>query len=106
MATCHNNHPCYPEWIIDPVMHNDEDLCGVAYIRYRKGNLREYFFVNFTSEPQTLTVKVPSATVPEVWDTFAGTTGQAEVLSEQDGVYELRVTLQPNVGTALMTEVK
>lgn len=106
MSTCKNNHPCYPEWIIDPVMHNDEDLSGVAYIRYRKGSLREYFFVNFTAEPQTLTVKVPSAAVPEVWDTFAGTAEKAEVLSEQDGVYELRVTLQPNVGTALMTEVK
>ena len=105
MATCPNNHRCYPEWIVDPVMHNDEDLSGVAYIRYRKGNTREYFFVNFTGEPQQLTVRVPSAALPEVWETFAGTIEPAKELNHQDGMYEVQLTLQPNVGTVLMTEI-
>lgn len=105
MAACPNNHRCYPEWIIDPIMHNDEDLSGVAYIRYRKDDLREYFFVNFTSEPQALTVQVPSIMVPEVWDTFAGTIEQAEILSQREHVYEVRFTLQPHVGTVLMTKI-
>ena len=42
-----NNHRYYPRWIVDPIMHNDEDLTGVSYIRYRKEDKREYLFVNF-----------------------------------------------------------
>lgn len=103
MSTCPNNHRCYPEWIVDPVMHNDEDLSGVAYIRYRKGDTREYFFVNFTGEPQQLTVRVPSTALPEVWETFTGEITPAKQLSVSDGLYEVQLTLQPNVGTVLMT---
>ena len=103
MSTCPNNHRCYPEWIVDPVMHNDEDLSGVAYIRYRKGETREYFFVNFTGEPQQLTVRVPSTALPEVWETFTGEITPAKQLSVSDELYEVQLTLQPNVGTVLMT---
>lgn len=103
MSTCPNKHRCYPEWIVDPVMHNDEDLSGVAYIRYRKGDTREYFFVNFTGEPQQLTVRVPSTALPEVWETFTGEITPAKQLSASDGLYEVQLTLQPNVGTVLMT---
>jgi hypothetical protein len=103
--SCTNNHRCYPEWIIDPVMHSGEDLTGVAYIRYRKGRTREYFFVNFSRGPQTLIVEVPSGSAPEVWDTYAGTIETADLLSEREGIYRLRLILPPNVGIALMTTV-
>ena len=33
-------------------MHNDEDLTGVSYIRYRKEDKREYLFVNFGEGPR------------------------------------------------------
>lgn len=105
VSTCSNNHKYYPRWLVDPVMHNGEDLSGVAYIRYRKEDRREYFFVNFTDSPQTLTVTVPSKSVPEVWDTFTGHTGEATVLKEENGMYTVQFTLRENVGTALVTEV-
>ena len=101
-----NNHRYYPRWIVDPIMHNDEDLTGVSYIRYRKEDKREYLFVNFGEGPETLTVTVPSASVPEVWNTFTGEIAEAETVWQGNGAYTVRFTLPANVGVCLMTEVE
>ena len=100
-----NNHRYYPRWIVDPVMHTGEDLSGVAYIRYRKGEEREYFFVNFGEGPETITVSVPSETDPTVYETLTGKVYPAQVLGMKNGAYTVRLTLAPNVGTALVTKV-
>ena len=109
---CKNNHPSYPDYIIDPYMHTGEDLDGVGCTRYLKDGHREYFFVNYTSVPQKLSVRVPSLSAPEVWDCFTGEIYAAEILEDGDGrrasdltEYTVSLTLPPHYGTFLVTEI-
>lgn len=129
---CKNNHPCYPDYLIDPYMHTGEDLDGVSCTTYLKAGRREYFFVNYTDKPQPLTVEVPSNNIPEVWDSFTGEIFAAEVVavenvSEHPGaaedngmmagaefgrslvgdsrLYTVKLILPSHYGTFLVTEI-
>ncbi len=97
-----NNHPCYPAWLIDPYMHGGEDLSGVQFVRYRKDGKRNTLFVNYSAEPETITVRLEAREEPEVWDTFTGEIRKAQILERNGGSYLVEMTLPCNYGVFLV----
>ena len=97
-----NNHPCYPAWLIDPYMHGGEDLSGIQFVRYRKDGKRNTLFVNYSAEPETITVRLEAGEEPEVWDTFTGEIRKAQILKRNGGSYLVEMTLPCNYGVFLV----
>ena len=97
-----NNHPCYPAWLIDPYMHGGEDLSGIQFVRYRKDGKRNTLFVNYSAEPETITVRLEAGEEPEVWDTFTGEIRKAQILERNGGSYLVEMTLPCNYGVFLV----
>lgn len=97
-----NNHPCYPTWLIDPYMHGGEDLSGIQFVRYRKDGKRNTLFVNYSAEPETITVRLEAGEEPEVWDTFTGEIRKAQILERNGGSYLVEMTLPCNYGVFLV----
>lgn len=101
-----NNHPVYPPYLIDPYMHGGEDLDGVMFTRYIKGNKRNTLFMNYGSVPETIEAKIETAgDVPEVWDTFTGEIVRAEVTGQGEGYYQISVKLPCNYGMFIVSDL-
>lgn len=105
LAENESTYRYYPAWVIDPYMHDGEDITGIYHCRYVEGAQRRFFLVNYTTKPQTLTVKVSSACPPEIWDPLTGQITPAKVLEQNGLEYHVEFTLQPNYGTFLVTEI-
>lgn len=96
----------YGDEIIDPYLHTGEDLSGVAYSRYIKDNCRIFYFVNYNQQVEQLTVRVESATIPEIWDSVTGEISEAEVVEQTADTYILALNLPPGYGVMLVTPMK
>ena len=101
-----NNHPAYPNFLIDPYMHSGEDLCGIMFNRYLKEGKRNTLFMNYGNTPDTIEVRiVSSGTVPEIWNTFTGEIEKAEVINQDDQSYAIRLTLPCNYGLLVVSDL-
>lgn len=102
-AETRNNHPCYPDYLIDPYMHGGEDLTGVLFNRYLKDEKRNTLFMNYSSQPDTIEVRVRSeGEVPEVFDTFTGESREAEVIRHEGKDYFIKLNLPCNYGVVIV----
>lgn len=95
----------YPSWVIDPYIHDGEDISGIYHCRYVQDSERRFFLVNYTTEPQTLTAKVHASQIPEIWDPLTGQITPVQVLEQNGTEYHVAFTLQPHYGTFLVTEI-
>ncbi len=96
----------YPDWVIDPYIHTGEDMSGVSWTAFEDQGTK-YYFVNYTDEVQEITVQVCSGIHPEIWDTYTGAIGPAQVVEEKrDGngtQYQIRMRLPKDYGVFLVT---
>ena len=96
-----NNHPCYPDYLIDPYLHDGEDISGVLFTRYLKDGERNTLFMNYGSEPETIRAFIETdGGVPEVFETMTGEICEAKVVRSQEAGekgqkagYEIELTL-------------
>ena len=107
-----NNHPCYPDYLIDPYLHDGEDLSGVLFTRYLKDGERNTLFMNYGSEPETIHAFIATeGGVPEVCDTMTGEVREAQVIRRQEAGengqqagYEIELTLPCNYGILVVSK--
>ena len=107
-----NNHPCYPDYLIDPYLHDGEDLSGVLFTRYLKDGERNTLFMNYGSEPETIHAFIATeGGVPEVCDTMTGEVSEAQVIRRQEAGengqqagYEIELTLPCNYGILVVSK--
>lgn len=97
--------PCYPPEIIDPYLHDGEDLSGVAYVRHLKDGVRFVHFVNYNPEPETIVVRMAGGTPPEVWNTLDGSIAPAEIVRMGEDLFDVRVTLPAGISVFVSTHV-
>ncbi|WP_346909963.1 glycosyl hydrolase [Faecalicatena orotica] len=97
-----NSHPHYPDYMIDPYLHNGENITGVQFTRYVKDGKRNTLFVNYGEAEETILVKLEAEEIPEIWDTFTGEVKKAEVTEHVGGYYTVRLTLPCNYGVFLV----
>jgi hypothetical protein len=57
----------YPKRLIDPYIHDGEQVYGIGVTRYIKGNKRIYNFTNYNDKEEELDVWVESKDLPEIW---------------------------------------
>jgi hypothetical protein len=100
-----NNHPAYESYLIDPYMHGGEDISGVLFTRYQKDGKRHTLFMNYSDQPDTISVRVAGATLPEVWDTFTGDIYPAELLHQEADACIIRLTLPSSHGLVLVSDL-
>ncbi len=100
-----NHHPCYDSYLIDPYMHTGEDISGVMFVRYLKGDCRNVIFMNYSAEPETIEVQVESSQLPQVWDTLTGQMQEAEVVSRTEGSWRIRMTLPCDHSLVVVTKL-
>lgn len=65
---CQHNLPAYPDHLIDPYIHNGEDLYGVGISRYDKAEYRIYNFTNYNLREEKITVKLKDVKHIELWN--------------------------------------
>lgn len=100
-----NNHPVYPDFLIDPYMHDGEDISGVLFTRYIKDGYRNTLITNYSDIPETIQIDVVTDEVPEIWDTFTGEISAANVVSKQDNIFKVELALPCNYGIVLVSKV-
>jgi hypothetical protein len=101
-----NNHPEYGPYLIDPYIHDGEDLSGIQFVRYIKGNKRNTLFMNYNDRLENITVEIKTNRgVPEVWDTFTGEISEAKVISKTNDSYIVELELPSNYGIFLVSEI-
>lgn len=99
-----NNHPTYDNYLIDPYIHTGEDITGVMFNRYCKDGNRHTLFMNYGDAEEVITVRVKSReSVPTVWDTYTGEIKDAEVVSQNGAIYEVKLELPHTHGVVLVT---
>ncbi|MDO4339086.1 MAG: hypothetical protein Q4C91_13550 [Eubacteriales bacterium] len=100
-----NNHPAYESFLSDPYLHTGEDISGVLFTRYLKEGKRHTLFMNYSSLPDTVLVKVESGSfVPEVWNTFTGEIREADVVRKENGYDIIKLELPCNYGVVLVSD--
>jgi len=101
-----NNHPAYPNYLIDPYIHTGEDIQGILFNRYLKDGMRHTLFANYGEQPETVEVLVKSGGETfEVWDTLTGEVTDAKVLQKNEEGYKLELVLPAGHGVFLVSEV-
>lgn len=99
-----NHHPTYPNFLIDPYIHTGEDITGVMFNRYCKGDSRHTLFMNYGDSKEIIQVRTESRNgVPTVWDTFTGEIKDAKVVSQEGAIYILQMELPNTHGVILVT---
>lgn len=88
-CTCQHNVPAYPDHLIDPFIHNGEDLYGVGISRYEKDGYRIYNFTNYNLREEQMVINVNDAKSAEIWNPE---NGEIEL---QDGTC-VRFAIPPN----------
>lgn len=69
---CQHNLPAYPDHLIDPYIHNGENLYGVGISRYDKDGYQIYNFTNYNLREEKITVKTKSLKHVELWNPESG----------------------------------
>lgn len=69
---CQHNLPAYPDHLIDPYIHNGENLYGVGISRYDKEGYQIYNFTNYNLREEKITVKTKSLKHVELWNPESG----------------------------------
>lgn len=79
-----------------------------AFIISRKQNEEKtcFYLINYTDQPQNITVTVSASEISEIWDTWTGAVTKAKVLhhDEKQGIYELALQLPKSYGIFLVTD--
>jgi len=101
-----NTNPAYGPYLIDPYIHDGEDLSGVLFVRYLKENRRNTLFMNYSDKPEAIEVGIKTpGEVPEVWNTFNGTISKAELINKTSDGYIVKLELPCNYGVFLISEI-
>ena len=69
---CQRNLPAYPDHLIDPYIHNGENLYGVGISRYDKDGYRIYNFTNYDLREENMRVCLENAQQVELWNPETG----------------------------------
>lgn len=69
---CQRNLPAYPDHLIDPYIHNGENLYGVGISRYDKDGYRIYNFTNYDLREEKMKVLLKDAGQVELWNPETG----------------------------------
>lgn len=104
MDVNYNNHMNYPSYLIDPYLHNGEDLTGVMFTRYRKGKYCNILFVNYGKQPETIQVELETKSKPEIWNPFTGEISIAKVLEERETYMLIELVLPVNYGLIVVVD--
>lgn len=99
-----NNHPVYENYLIDPYIHTGEDITGVMFNRYCKGDYRHTLFMNYGKTPEEIDIRIYSRDIrPTVWDTFTGEIMDAVIVHQDGSEYTIKLTLPVNYGVVVVT---
>ncbi|MFI3214235.1 MAG: glycosyl hydrolase, partial [Eubacteriales bacterium] len=98
-----NNRPTYERRLQDPYMHHGEDLSGVMYVHYKKGNLRNTVFMNYDEMETEVIVEVESLSIPELWDTMTGEVKIPEHEKIGEMIYRCKFILPVGYGIILQS---
>ena len=105
-SNCIKSFTHYPEWVIDPYIHTGEDIDGVSWTVF-EGENTNYYFVNYTEQPQDVSVEVYSETQPEIWNSLTGVITEAKVtgkeIDEKGTKYQINMELPKGYGIFLVT---
>lgn len=93
----------YPSWVIDPYIHDGEDMDGIYYCCYGNKVQKLYFMVNYTRDIQTLTVKLHGPSAPEIWDPMTGEIKGVRILEKKGSTCLLEIQLPAGYGIFLVT---
>lgn len=95
---CQHNLPAYPDHLIDPYIHNGEDLYGMSISRYDKDGYRIYNFTNYNVRAERMTVKLDGVELAELWNPENGKIEEAELVrrDETEGSGCVKFEVPPN----------
>lgn len=103
ISTAKHSKPCYGDSIEDPYLHGGEDVTGLLYSRFIKGNNRNYYMLNLNDKSEKITMEVESKIIPELWNPLTGLSNQVEILDEYNGKYLINIELDHGYGSILVT---
>lgn len=86
----------YPARLIDPYIHDGEQMYGIGVTRYIKEDKRILNFTNYNEKDEELIVKVISTTIPEIYIPETGKIIQVEDYQNEDEEYEFSFILAKN----------
>ena len=91
-----HSQPSYPDYLIDPYIHDDERVYGVGISRYIKKGARIFNFTNYNENPESLRVWVESEDTPQL---FVPETGEIKILTQaemSDNGYKFDLAIPAN----------
>jgi hypothetical protein len=91
-----HSQPSYPDYIIDPYIHDDERIFGVGISRYIKTECRIFNFTNYNEKPEKLRVWVEAEQVPDIFIPETGGILKAEGAIMHDYGFEFEFTIPAN----------
>jgi hypothetical protein len=86
----------YPDYLIDPYIHDDEKLNGVGVSRYKKTGTHIFNFTNYNEKPEKLRIWLESEQIPNVFIPETGEILYAENATKRDNGFEFDLAIPAN----------
>ena len=86
----------YPDYLIDPYIHDGEQIQGIGISRYIKTGARIFNFTNYNEKPEKIRVWLESGQLPRIFIPETGGIENAEAAIPRDNGFELDLTIPVN----------
>lgn len=86
----------YPKRLIDPYIHDGEQVYGIGVARYIKDNQRIFNITNYNETHEDLKIWVESKEIPEIYIPETGEIYTPEKVQSKENGYVINLTLPPN----------
>jgi len=91
-----HSQPSYPDYLIDPYIHDDEKISGVGVSRYIKSGCRIFNFTNYNEVSENLRVWIESEDTPSLFIPETGEIIEAVSAEMSDNGYEFNLAIPAN----------
>jgi len=91
-----HSQPSYPDYLIDPYIHDDERIFGVGISRYIKTNARIFNFTNYNEKPEKLRIWIESEQAPDIFIPETGEIHKAKDVVKHDNGFEFELDIPVN----------
>ena len=86
----------YPDYLIDPYVHDDERVYGIGVCRYIKADARIFNFTNYNEKNEELRIWLESERIPSIFNPETGKIKTVENSISRDGGFEFELTIAAN----------
>jgi hypothetical protein len=86
----------YPDYLIDPYIHDDERIYGIGISRYIKTDSRIFNFTNYNEKPEKLRVRLESEQMPRVFIPETGEIFNVGEAVKRDNGFEFDLAIPAN----------